>query len=169
MQLDRWLTRSALRHPDRVALETPDARMTYRELLLAGTRAAARLLDRGAYPGDRVAIALPPGQPFVVALHGCLLLRAPAMPIDVRLSAGERAELLRGGVEVLVSQPLAESGGAPFDVSDPDERELALIVHTSGTTRTPRPVELTFGSLAAHVRAVGAVLGTDPDLSLIHI
>ena len=84
------------------------------------------------------------------------------MPVDLRLGERERAELLRG-VEVLVSQPLAEEGGAPFNIADPDEDELALVVHTSGTTRTPRPVELTFGNLAAHVRAAGAVLGTDPD------
>ena len=80
------------------------------------------------------------------------------MPIDLRLGERERAELLRG-VEVLVSQPLAEEGGAPFHIADPDEDELALVVHTSGTTRTPRPVELTFGNLAAHVRAPGPSLG----------
>jgi len=162
VEIDPWLARAAARRPDGVALELPEERLTYRELLLAATVAAGRLVLRGAAPGDRVGIALPPGRAFVATVHGCLLLRAPVMPIDLRLAERERAELLRG-VEVLVSEPLATDGGAPFTLSDPDEDELALIAHTSGTTRTPRPVELTFGHLAAHVRAAGAVLGSVPD------
>jgi O-succinylbenzoic acid--CoA ligase len=162
MEIGPWLARAAARRPDGVALETPEERLTYHELLLAATRAAGRLVQRGARPGDRVGIALPPGRPFVVAAHGCLLLRAPAMPVDLRLGERERAELL-SGAEVLVAGPLSEDDGAPFEIAEPGEDELALVVHTSGTTRTPRPVELTFGNLAAHVRAAGAVLGSDPD------
>ena len=162
MEIDPWLARAAARRPEAVALETPEQRLTYRELLMAATRAAGRLVLRGADPGDRVALTLPAGRDFVVAFHACLLLRAPAMPVDARLGARERKELLRGA-EVVVSTPLPEDGGAPFRVREPDEEEIALVVHTSGTTRAPRPVELTFGNVAAHIRAAGAALGTDRD------
>src|SRR4051794_27824359 len=162
VEIDPWLARATARRPDAVALETPAERLTYQELLMAATRGAGRLVLRGAAPGDRVGIALPPGRAFVVAVHACLLLRAPAMPVDLRLAERERKDLLRG-VEVLLANPLAEDGGAPFGVTEPDERETALIVHTSGTTRTPRQVELSYGNLAAHVRAAGQVLGSDPD------
>src|SRR4051794_5820042 len=162
MEIDPWLARATARRPDTVALETPEERLTYRELLMAATRGAGRLVLRGAEPGDRVGIALPPGRAFVVAVHACLLLRAPAMPVDLRLSERERKDLLRGA-EVLLADPLAEDGGAPFNVAEPDEAEPALVVHTSGTTRAPRSVELTFGNLAAHVRAAGQVLASDPD------
>ncbi|MEA2135101.1 MAG: o-succinylbenzoate---CoA ligase [Solirubrobacteraceae bacterium] len=162
MEIGPWLARAAARRPDGVALQTPDERLTYHDLLLAATRGAGQLVQRGARPGDRVGIALPPGRPFVVAAHACLLLRAPAMPVDLRLAERERAELLRGA-EVRVSRPLLEEAGSPFNIAEPDEDELALVVHTSGTTRSPRRVELSFGNLAAHVRAAGAVLGSDPD------
>ena len=128
---------------------------------MAATRGAARLVSRGAAPGDRVAITLPAGRAFVVAFHACLLLRTPAMPVDPRLGERERKDLLRGA-EFLVNTPLAEDGGAPFNIGEPREDEIALIVHTSGTTRAPRAVELTFGNIAAHIRAAGAVLGSDP-------
>ena len=160
MEIDPWLARATARRPEAVALETPDARLTYRELLMAATRGAARLVSRGAAPGDRVAITLPAGRDFVVALHACLLLRTPALPVDPRLGERERKELLRG-TEFLVSSPLPGDGGAPFNVAEPAQDEVALVVHTSGTTRAPRPVELTFGNIAAHIRAAGAVLGTD--------
>ena len=162
MEIDPWLARATARRPEAVALETPEGRLTYRELLMAATRAAGRLVLRGAGPGDRVALTLPPGRDFVVALHACLLLRAPAMPIDPRLGERERKQLT-GAVEVLVNTPLPEDGGAPFSVREPDEGEVALVVHTSGTTRAPRAVELTFGNLAAHIRASGAVLGAERD------
>ncbi len=162
MEIDPWLARATARRPDAVALETPEERLTYRELLLAATRGAARLVGRGAAAGDRIAITLPPGRALVVALHACLLLRAPAVPVDPRLAARERKDLLRAA-EFVVNQPLAEDGGAPFSVGEPDEDEVALVVHTSGTTRRARPVELTFGNLAAHVRASGAALGMQPD------
>ncbi len=41
MEIDPWLARATARRPETVALETPDARLTYRELLMAATRAAA--------------------------------------------------------------------------------------------------------------------------------
>ena len=162
MEIDPWLARATARRPEAVALETAGERLTYRELLMVATRAASRLVLRGAAPGDRVALTLPGGRDFVVALHGCLLLRAPAMPVDTRLGERERSELV-AGAEVVVSSTLAEEGGAPFSMRDPDEEEVALVVHTSGTTQAPRPVELTFGNVAAHVRAAGAVLGSAPD------
>src|SRR4051812_10388012 len=161
MEIDPWLARATARRPEAVALETPEERLTYRELLMAATRGAGRLVGRGAAPGDRVAITLPAGRAFVVAFHACLLLRTPAMPVDPRLGERERKDLLRGA-EFLVNMPLAEDGGAPFNVAEPDSDEVALIVHTSGTTRAPHAVELTFGNVAAHIRAAGAVLGSDP-------
>jgi O-succinylbenzoic acid--CoA ligase len=161
VEIDPWLARATARHPEAVALETPEERLTYRELLMAATRGAARLVGRGAAPGDGVAITLPTGRAFVVAFHACLLLRTPAMPVDPRLGERERKALLRNA-EFLVNTPLADDGGAPFNVGEARDDEVALIVHTSGTTRAPRAVELTFGNVAAHIRSVGAVLGSDP-------
>src|SRR3954470_65449 len=141
MEIDPWLARATARRPEAVALETPEERLTYRELLMAATRGAARLVSRGAAPGDRAAITLPAGRDFVVALHACLLLRTPAVPVDPRLGERERKERLREAA-FLVSSPLPRESGAPFNVTEPREDEVALVVHTSGTTRSPRPVAL---------------------------
>ncbi|MGH2967786.1 MAG: hypothetical protein ACRDK0_01800, partial [Solirubrobacteraceae bacterium] len=65
MPIDPWLPRAAALRPDRIALEAPDGSLTYAELL-----ATARL---DVAPGSRVALALPPGVDFAVALHACLL------------------------------------------------------------------------------------------------
>jgi o-succinylbenzoate---CoA ligase len=149
--MEPWLERAAAMRPDGVAVETPEGGLTYADLL----RRAGGL---AASPGDRVAILLPPGLDFAVALHACLLRGAVAMPIDPRLSERERAAQLREAGSV-IDAPLAPRGGAPTHV--PDLADPALIVHTSGTTGSPRPVVLSYGNVLANALGCFAALGHD--------
>ncbi len=165
MQIRAWLERAAADAPTRPAVETPAGGWTYAELLAHAHAGAARLAEQGAGPGARVAIALPAGLGFVQALHACMLLGATAVPIDLRL-AGEERERIAGGAAVLVEEPLPAAGessavtpaGATHDLD-----AVALVVHTSGTTASPRPVELTFGNLLWSALGSGVALGVDPD------
>ena len=152
MPIGPWLPRAAALRPDRVAVESPDGSITYAELL-----AAARL---DVAPGSRVALALPPGLDFAVALHACLLARAAAMPVDPRLAPREREALL-ASADAVVDGPLPRDAAAP--VVAPAEDDVALVVHTSGTTAAPRPVELTFGNVQANALGSAVALGLDPD------
>jgi O-succinylbenzoic acid--CoA ligase len=153
MPIDPWLPRAAAQHPDRVALEAPEGELSYAELL-----AAARI---DAAPGSRVAIALPAGLDFAVALHACLLARAAAMPVDPRLGEAEQAALL-ASADAVVEAPLPSGGAAP-PVVGPRDDDTALVVHTSGTTAAPRPVELSFGNVQANALGSAVALGLDPD------
>ena len=170
MQVEAWLARAARSTPAAVAVETPQAALTYAELWGAARRGAAELAERGAAPGERVAIALPAGIDFAVALHACLLLGAVAVPIDLRLTPTEQA---RTGAltRVLVDAPL--SAKAPLAVVKPHFREppvsfthelddVCAIIHTSGTTSAPRPVELTYGNFLWSALGSGVALGVDP-------
>jgi o-succinylbenzoate---CoA ligase len=157
MDFGHWLSGAAGRHPDRVAVEAPDESVSYRELLLRAVRAAGALHGRGVTRGTPVALALEPGLPFVEALHGCLLLGAPAVPVDPRLSEREREAILRG-VEETVSRPLRGDTGV-FQLPDPPERDqTALIIHTSGTTGRPQPVEITYGNIRANARGLAQAM-----------
>jgi O-succinylbenzoic acid--CoA ligase len=149
--MQAWLERAAAVWPDRVAVETADGALTYAEL-----RRRARGLAAG--PGDRVAILLPPGLDFAVALHACLLAGAVAMPVDLRLSERERdAQLREAGV--VVDAPL--TGGGEGVAHIPDAADPCLVVHTSGTTGSPRPVTLSYGNVLANALGCFAVLGHD--------
>jgi O-succinylbenzoic acid--CoA ligase len=157
-----WLPRAASVAPDRVAVETPRRSVTYAELDRLAALAAARLSGRGAGTGDRVAIALPPGLDFVVALHGCWRLGAVAVPVDVRLGPRERAAQTHGAALVL-EEPLDEGSG-PTEVALRDEHDLsevAAVVHTSGSSGAPKPVELTFGNWLWSALGSAAALGLD--------
>jgi O-succinylbenzoic acid--CoA ligase len=86
MVIEPWLERAAALRPDRTAVEAPDGRLTYAELLTAANETARGLTGR-------VEIDAHPGLDFVVRLHACLLAGARAVPVDRRLGDRERSAL----------------------------------------------------------------------------
>jgi o-succinylbenzoate---CoA ligase len=132
-----WLEAAAARRPDGVALERGDEQLTYGSLL-----SAARLQIPGAASGERVPLAFEDRLDFALALHGCLLSDAAAVPIDLRLTAAEQT--LRA---------------VPGRAATPN---TATVMYTSGTTSAPKPVELTVGNWEANARGSALALGQDP-------
>jgi o-succinylbenzoate---CoA ligase len=197
MVVEAWLARAAAARPLHAALQTPEGSWSYAELLAAARSGAAELAERGACAGERVAIALPPGLAFAHALHACMLLGAVAVPLDPRLTAGERARVMEGSSIVLEeplpapplsapplsalqfpAPPLAggrasspAGGDGPGSSAENGERRLsghelaatAVVIHTSGTTSSPRPVELTYGNFLWSALGSAVALGVDPD------
>jgi O-succinylbenzoic acid--CoA ligase len=161
MQVQAWLPRAAARHPDTPALVADGRTLTYAQLAAEADAAARRLLARGARPGDRVAIALPPGEAFAVALHGVHRLGAVAVPVDLRLGAAERAQRA-ATCAMTVEAPLEgpQADGALAEHHDLDA--VAAVIHTSGTTGTGRAVELTFGNWLWSALGSAVALGLDP-------
>ena len=169
MQVEGWLHRAARTHPGASAVEGPDgasSSCSYAELHAAARRGARGLSARGVGRGDRVAIALPPGLQFAEALHACLLLGAVAVPVDLRLADAERAHIC-DGASLLVSETLS---GAPDAAAEPDfaldERHdlaaVAAVIHTSGTTSAPRPIELSYGNFLWSALGSAVALDRDP-------
>ncbi len=175
MVVEGWLQRAARVWPARTALQTPLGSWSYAELLAAARLGSNELAERGAHPGQRVAIALPPGLAFAQALHACLLLGAVAVPVDPRSPPVERARIAAGAA-VLLQAPLgvprtlgvsARSAGERSGVGgeDPVKHDLdaiAVVIHTSGTTSAPRPVELTYGNLLWSALGSAVAIGLAP-------
>ncbi len=154
-----WLLRAAAAEPERVALETASGPVSYAELELRARLAAGALRERGVGEGDRVALALPAGAEFVAALHGCMLLGAVAVPVDLRLSGAERA-LRSEASAVLVEGPLE---GPPLESTWPVHLDaVAAVMHTSGTTAAPRAIPLSYGNWLASALGSAVALGLDP-------
>ncbi|HEV7750051.1 MAG TPA: AMP-binding protein [Baekduia sp.] len=150
MVVDSWLARAARERPERAAVGD----LAYGPLY-ARARAVAGALPRGA----RVGLALGPGEDFVVALHGALLAGALIVPIDLRLTEAERP-----AVDVLVDGALPSGSVAGADVRDEHDLDApAIVVHTSGTTSTPKAIELTYGNWLWSALGSAVALGVDPD------
>jgi O-succinylbenzoic acid--CoA ligase len=150
-----WLLRAAVMNPDRPAVND----LTYAELEGRARAAAGALRELGVVAGERVALALPAGLEFAVALHGCLLAGVVAVPIDLRLTRGER-ELRAGGAKAVVEEPL--EGPAITETPELQLDAVATVMHTSGTTAAPKPVPLTYGNWLASALGSAVALGLDP-------
>jgi o-succinylbenzoate---CoA ligase len=166
MHVEAWLSRAARTRPGAPALGA----LTYAQLHARAAAAARALSARGAAPGERVAIALPAGEEFAIALHACLLIGAAAVPVDLRAPAPPT-----GGAAVIVDAPLPDTGepiagGLVHDLDD-----VAIVVHTSGTTADPVAIELTYGNWLWSALGSGVALGTAASdrwlctLPLVHV
>ena len=139
-----WLERAANRHPERLALSTPERELSYRQLADLAVARAHELRGAGARPGERRVLEIADRFGFAVELHACLRLGVAAVPIDLRLSQGERAARVRSG--------MATTGEG-----------VATVMHTSGTTSAPKPVELTYGNWQANALGSAVMLGLDAE------
>jgi O-succinylbenzoic acid--CoA ligase len=169
MIVEGWLARAAAARPRQTALQTPSGSLSYAELLAAAWVGADELADAGVRPGQRVAIALPAGLGFAQALHACLLLGAIAVPLDPRVSPGERA-LITKDAALVIEEPLAApppgatgASGVRGRSSTHDLDAVAVVIHTSGTTSAPRPIELSYGNFLWSALGSAVALGLDRD------
>ena len=163
-------------HSDRAALETGAGVTTYAQLYRRARAAAGALRERDVRAGDQVALALS-GEDLVVAVHGCLLIGAVAVPIDLRLPPGDRADRAVGAVST-VHGPLDGAPAAPIEAALTPELSLAApatIMHTSGSTAAPRPISLSYDNWLWNALGSALALGLDPHerwlcpMPLVHV
>ena len=144
------MVRAARARPQHPALGA----LTHAQLLEAARRAA------GGLGGARSAgLTMAPGEDFAVTLHACLLAGVLAVPIDPRLTAAEQRRLAAGCDVVLDSRP----DGTPAEPAPLDLAAPVIAVHTSGTSGTPKRVELTYGNWLWSALGAHASLGLGPE------
>jgi O-succinylbenzoic acid--CoA ligase len=141
-------------HP---ALIVDGAAVSFGEVEEKAATTARQLAALGVGEGDRVAVALPPGLDFVALLHAMPLLGAVLVPVNPR--DPRRPPL---GDALVVDEPLtgAEAGVPLRSEADPDS--TWVILHTSGTTAAPKPVELTYGNFRESAAAAASNLPLGP-------
>ncbi len=139
-----WLAAAAERHPDRLAVEAGDGRLTYGELHARADELARRL---DVAPGQRVQAAARASLGFAVLLHALPRRGAALEP----LPADRPAPAL----------PLGEPSAAELRLDHPAEAVHTAIA-TSGTTGEPKLVELTHRNHAASAVAAADAVGSEP-------
>jgi long-chain acyl-CoA synthetase len=164
--LTRVLEHASTAYPDRPALLLDYGAVSYAELWREAAACAAVLQARGVEPGDRVALLLPNGLPFVAAYFGALRVGAIVVPLNVLLSRPEIEDRLRqADPRVILSETdyLAAQDCRPPQVVACSDDDPAVLVFTSGTSGVPKGAILTHRSLHAAARNAGAALALRPD------
>lgn len=92
--LDTLLANCAARHAHRLATVDGSQRLTYAEVDARVSNLARALLARGIQPGDRIALLLTDGAPFLITLLACSRIGAIAVLINWRLAPAEIAWII---------------------------------------------------------------------------
>ncbi len=142
-----------------------------------------RLRSAGVSRTDRVAVVLPNGPEMAIAFLGvaCAAVCAPLNPgyrrseftfyfedhrprlliVQKGLDSPARAVSTELGIPILELTPgLLSEGCAPAGLPQPGD--IALVLHTSGTTSRPKIVPLSHANLSASARNIGRTLALTP-------
>ena len=148
----------------RTALHVDGATVAYGELDRRAGSAAALLRERGVEPGDRVALLIGNGVPFVAAWLGTLRLGAVVVPLNPLLAPPEvEARVAASGARLLLREDDLEERPPLMEIAAREAGDAAVILYTSGTSGRPKGAILTHGGIHAAARnAAGALaLGSD--------
>lgn len=163
-------------HREAVAVEdaATGALLRYGELHARAEALLDGLHQRGARPGDMIAVMAARSVETVVALTACQLGELVFLPLDPAISQ-ERLQLVLddSGAQVIVTadghvQPRSPSPRgtpptAPRSVATPRPESPAYLLYTSGSTGAPKGVLVPQRALAAHARAATAMLALTAD------
>jgi O-succinylbenzoic acid--CoA ligase len=159
--LDLWLDVAARERPDGAAVNG----LSFARLRDESAAVAKELLDKGVEPGDRVASVVG-GVDFARLLWAVPRVGAVLVPINTRLTEGEREALLVSAKPRLIVDSLdswhVDPNSSGERAASVDPAATFVVIHTSGTTGRPKPVELTYGNFYASAVANAANLGVDP-------
>jgi amino acid adenylation domain-containing protein len=184
--LHGMLAEVAARHPDRVAVDDGEQRMTYGELDRRANRLAHHLRAMGVRMEEPVGVCTARTADLLVALYGVMKAGGAYVPLDPAYPRRRLAAMLDGsGVRVIVAHDelvgrlpaddlavlridtqwpqIAARPETPPDVEVAGEN-LAYIIYTSGSTGVPKGAANEHRSLANLV-AWGRGLFTDDELA----
>jgi amino acid adenylation domain-containing protein len=162
--LTEWLSASAERHADAVAIEDQHGRLSYRELADAAERAANGLARAGVSAGDVVGLCVDSLSEVTIAILAILRCGAAYLPLDAQLpverlaymveQAGCRAVVgdageLAGVSNLRLADLMAPPANGPVpQLAAPDAGRPAYVTYTSGSTGRPKGVQMGQGPLA---------------------
>ena len=172
----------ARRHPERIAVDDPAGALTHAAFWRAVVRASARIAAARATPVP-VALLLPTGATYAVAVYACLAAGCPGVMLDPAYPAARNAAVAaQAGARLVLVASLADAPSWPdtqslslegvlddaADVPDLPQRTLSLdepavILCTSGSEGLPKPIAHSQRTLLHWARTTHNALHVDAD------
>ncbi|RPF39372.1 non-ribosomal peptide synthetase [Streptomyces sp. TLI_185] len=160
--------------PDAIAVQDLSESLSYAELVAQAHRLARYLQGLGVQPGTRVACALPRGVPAIVVQVAVFALGAVHVPINAAYPEALLSRLLAdvdAQFMVAMQDQEVSSKAKRIDLDDPSVgravaalagdrlerdpmlKDLAYVIHTSGTSGRPKPVAVSHGAISNSMQA----------------
>ncbi len=162
-----WLRIHAESNPGAVALIAGNRHLTYGQLYDKALRLAGSLSKKGIKPGMHVALAGNNSDQYVLLLHALILLGAVVVPVNIRLTAEDIENqisfadcehiLIDDDMQfTILTQNISQHKFSEItpDSSDTSgisferlQSDTLLLMFTSGTSGSPKCVELTYANI----------------------
>ncbi|MBH8554087.1 AMP-binding protein [Nostocaceae cyanobacterium CENA357] len=188
MNLSDLVIESARKHPQALAVRSPEQNLTYSELDALANRLARALAELGVRQGSRVGIWLDKSAVAIALMQGILRLGAAYVPIDPLSPVLRAAMIIRdcqlsaiatthSRAEQLLKDDFADIKCLTIDKSWPEilvfsdqpierlpqeDHELAYILYTSGSTGKPKGVCLSHQNALAFIEWAAEEINVQP-------
>jgi malonyl-CoA/methylmalonyl-CoA synthetase len=183
--------------PDALAIEAPERRYSYSDLLAETGRCATALTGLGVAPGDRVVVQIEKSAAGVILYLACVRVGAVLVPLNTAytmaelayfiadawpalivcdparreavatIAGGTRIETLDGAGEGSMAKR-TEASAAGFEIVGRGAEDLAAICYTSGTTGRSKGAMLSHLALASNAETLAELWRFTADDVLIH-
>jgi amino acid adenylation domain-containing protein len=165
-------------HAQRLAVSTPDEKLTYGELRRRAEAVRAHFAELGVGAGDRVGVALEPSADFAATVLALTGLGAVYVPIDRMNPPGRIESIITNAALDRVVCDATTAGIAPAlefrlpaDLPDParapgtpaGKDAVAYLMHTSGSTGTPKGVLISHDNILGFIENVRTLFGLTPE------
>lgn len=159
---------------DREMLVGADGRrLTYRDVHARAGAFARLAAERGARPGDAIAVEMANDLDFPIWYFACFFGGFVMVPVNPELSVEDREHIRR----VVAPRLSFGAGDVPADLPAGDLPEApawrddapGVIFFTSGTTDRPKGVMHSWASLIANVASFDRLCGLDAETRMLHV
>jgi non-ribosomal peptide synthetase-like protein len=160
-------------HPSRIAIDAPDAVLTYSQLAAAVDRVAESLRDAGVSTGERVGVRLASGSSSLyVGILGVLHAGAAYVPVDAEDPPARAQEIweqadvcgvLEHDLRFTARRSHTRRGHGETYGREPSVDDDAWVIFTSGSTGQPKGVAVSHRSAAAFIDAEAWLWTVSPE------
>ena len=142
-------------------------RVTYQQLWDRATRVAGGLVEAGVRPGDRVANRYGNSVEWCLAFWGTIMAGGIVVPVNARFSQVEVDYVVTDSASSYVFQPdAALPDGEPVVHDLIDQKSLAAIFYTSGTTGFPKGAMTTHENFLSNSETCRRIMNLPEDTHL---